>query len=102
MPHPPRAAGWGGAITEPGVWHRGHQGWVIKLSVLGCQYSLCAAFGAEDSFGRVAAFSATVVLLLGLLQWLLVLVTGPCGSLCIVNKLSISSDTSFSACELSP
>lgn len=63
------AAGWGGGIAEPGMWHRGHQEWVIKLSELGCQYSLCAAFGAGDSaLGELQHSSDTVVLLLGLLQ----------------------------------
>lgn len=43
----PKAA-WGGGVTEPGRWHRGHQEGAVKLMFL-CQYTLSAAFGAEDS-----------------------------------------------------
>lgn len=64
------------------------------ISELGCQ---CRLFAAEG-LGSVRALSDSVVLflmLLGLLQCLLMLVSGPHGSPHTVNKLSVSSHELF-------
>lgn len=57
------AAGWGGGVTEPGRWHRGHREWVIKLVFLWAGVSVqpvCSSWSWGLSFGRVATFSGTM------------------------------------------
>lgn len=95
-------AGWGRrsnttrkvAQRASGMGDKAHALWA-GMSV----QPICSIWSWRFSFGRVAAFSDTVVLLLmllGQLQWLFMLVTGPCDSLCTANKLSISWHELFS------